>query len=87
MIAVPFLTLIVAIFRIVVRVIWLVLAPDIVTHNVFGGLTAFIFLPLCPPVLPDLSSLLHPRCYFLSDIIVWVIFVVLDYLLCFVEVF
>jgi hypothetical protein len=71
----------------VARVICLVLAPGVVTHNVFGSSTSFVFLPLCPPVLPDLSSLLRPRRHFLSGIIVWVIFVVLDYLLYFVEVF
>jgi hypothetical protein len=71
----------------VARVICLVLAPGVVTHNVFGSSTSFVFLPLRPPVLPDLSSLLRPRRHFLSGIIVWVIFVVLDYLLYFVEVF
>jgi hypothetical protein len=37
--------------------------------------------------LPVLSSLLRPRHYFLSGIIVWVIFVVQDYLHCFIDVF
>jgi hypothetical protein len=50
-------------------------------------LTDFVFLPLHPTVLTILPSLLHPRYRFLSGIIVWVIFVVLDYLLCFVDVF
>jgi hypothetical protein len=82
-----FFTLIFAIFRIVARVIWLVLAPGTMTHNVFGSLTGFVFLPLHPPVLPVLSSLLRPHHRFLSGIIVWIIFVVLDYLHCFIEVF
>jgi hypothetical protein len=84
MTVVSFLTLIFAIFKIVARVIWLVLAPGAVTHNVFGSLTGFIFLPLHLPVL---LLLLRPRHRFLSGIIVSVIFVVLDYLHCFVEVF
>jgi hypothetical protein len=84
---ISFLTLTFAIFRIVARVIWLVLVPGAVTHNVFGCLTDFVFLPLHPTVLTILPSLLHPRHRFLSGIIVWVIFVVLDYLLCFVDVF
>jgi hypothetical protein len=70
MTVVSFLTLIFAIFRIIARVIWLVLAPDIVTHNVFESLTGFVFLPLCPPVLPVLLSLLRPRLRFISGIIV-----------------
>jgi hypothetical protein len=65
----------------------LVLAPGAVTHNVFGSLTGFVFLPLRLPILPVLPSLLHPRRHFLSGIIVWVIFVVLDYLLFFIKVF
>jgi hypothetical protein len=84
MTVVSFLTLIFAIFRIVAQVIWLVLALDAVTHIVFGSLTDFVFLPLRPPVL---LSLLRPCRRFISGIIVWVIFVDLDYLLCFVEVF
>jgi hypothetical protein len=76
-----------AIFRIAARVIWLVVAPDAVTHSVFGSLTDFIFLPLRPPVLSVLLLLLHPHHHFINAIIVWVIFVDLDYLLCFVEVF
>jgi hypothetical protein len=60
--------------------------PDAVTHNVVGSLTGFVFLPLRPPVLPVLLSLLHPCRHFISGIIVWVIFVYLDYLLFFVEV-
>jgi hypothetical protein len=87
MIVVSFLTLIFAIFRIVGRVIWLVLAPDAVTHNTSGNLTGFVFLPLHLPVLPVLLSLPHPCHRFLISIIVWVIFVDLNYLLCFVEVF
>jgi hypothetical protein len=87
MTVVSFLTLIFAIFRIVAQVIWLVLALDAVTHIVFGSLTDFVFLPLRPPVLPVLLSLLRPCRRFISGIIVWVIFVDLDYLLCFVEVF
>jgi hypothetical protein len=87
MTVVSFLTLMFAIFRIAARVIWLVVAPDAVTHNVFGSLTDFIFLPLRPPILSVLLSLLHPHHHFISAIIVWVIFVDLDYLLCFVEVF
>jgi hypothetical protein len=84
MTVVSFLTLIFVIFRIIARVTWFVLALGVVTHIVFGRLTDFIFLPLRPPVL---SSLLHPRHRFLSDIIAWVIFVVLNYLHCFVEDF
>jgi hypothetical protein len=87
MIVVSFLTLIFAIFRIIAWVIWLVLAPGAMTHSVFESLTGFVFLPLRPPVLPVLLSLLRPRRCFISGIIFWVIFVDLDYLLCFVEVF
>jgi hypothetical protein len=87
MTVVSFLTLIFAIFKIVARVIWLVLAPGAVTHSVFGSLTGFIFFLLRLPVLPVLLLLFRPRHQFLSDIIVWVIFVVLDYLHCFVEIF
>jgi hypothetical protein len=47
----------------------------------------FFFLLLRPPFLPVLPSLLHPHRHFLSGIIVWDIFVVLDYLHCFIEVF
>jgi hypothetical protein len=61
--------------------------PGAVTHNVFRSLTGFIFLPLHPPVLPVLVSLLRPRRHFISGIIVWVISVDLDYLFCFIEVF
>jgi hypothetical protein len=70
MTVVSFLTLIFAIFRIIAPVIWLVLAPDAVTHNVFGSLTGFVFLSLRPPVMPVLLSLLHPRHHFISGIIV-----------------
>jgi hypothetical protein len=87
MTVVSFLTLIFAIFRIVARVIWLVLAPGAVTPSVFGSLTDFVFLSLRLPVLPILLSLPRPRRRFISDIIVWVIFVDLDHLLCFVKVF
>jgi hypothetical protein len=80
MTVVLFLTLIFAIFRIVSRVIWLVLTPIAVTHSVF------VFLLLCPSVLPALLSLPHPRHRFISGIIASVIFVDLDYLLCFIEV-
>jgi hypothetical protein len=76
-----------AIFKIVAQVIWLVLAPDTVTHSIFGSLTSFGFLLICPLVLPILPSLLRPHCHFLSCIIIWVIFVVLDCLHCFIEVF
>jgi hypothetical protein len=62
----------------------LVLAPGAMTHIIFGSLTGFIFLLLHPLVL---LSLLHPHHRFLSGITVWVIFVVLNYLLCFIEVF
>jgi hypothetical protein len=86
MTVVTFLTLISATFRIVARVISLVLASGAVTHSIFGSLTGFGFLPLRPPVLPFLPSLLPPRRRFFTGIIVWVIFVVLDYLLCFIEV-
>jgi hypothetical protein len=84
MTVVSFLTLIFAIFRIVARVIWLVLAPGTVTRNVFRILTGFVFRSLRPPVL---LSLLHLHRRFISGIIVWVIFVHLDYLICFIEVF
>jgi hypothetical protein len=81
------LTLIFTIFRIIAQVIWLVLPPSAVTHNVFGSLTSFIYLSLRLPALSVSLLLLHPRHHFLSGAIVWVIFVVLDYLHCFVEVF
>jgi hypothetical protein len=87
MTVVSFLTLIFAIFRIVTQVIWLVLALDAMTHSVFGSLTGFVILLLCLPVLPVLLLLLHPCHHFISGIIIWVIFVDLDYLLCFIEVF
>jgi hypothetical protein len=76
-----------AIFRIVALVTWLALAPVIVIHSVFESLTGFIFLSLCPPVLSAPPMLLRPHHHLLSGIIVWVIFLTLDYLLCFVEVF
>jgi hypothetical protein len=82
-----FLILMFAIFRIVALVTWLALAPVVVIHNIFGSLTDFIFLPLRPPVLSALPVLLHPQRHLLSGIIVWVIFLALGYLLCFIEVF
>jgi hypothetical protein len=87
MTVVSFFTLIFATFRIAAWVIWLVLAPGAMTHSVFGSLTDFVFLSLRLPVLPVLLSLPRTRRRFISGIIVWVIFVDLDYLLCFVEVF
>jgi hypothetical protein len=56
-------------------------------HNICVSLTDFIFLPLRLPVLSAPPVLLHPRCYLLSGIIVWDIFLTPGYLLCFVEVF
>jgi hypothetical protein len=50
-------------------------------------LTDFVFLPLRPPILPVLLLLLCPRRHFVSGIIVWVIFVDLDYLVGFIKVF
>jgi hypothetical protein len=76
-----------AIFRIVALVTWLALALVVVIHNVFGSLTGFIFLPMCPPVLSAPPVLLRPCRHLLSGIIVWVIFLTPDYLLCFIEVF
>jgi hypothetical protein len=76
-----------AIFRIVTRVIWLVLPPGAMTHIFFGSLTGFVFLLLHPPVLPVLLSLLHACHHFINGIIIWVIFVDVDYLLCIVDVF
>jgi hypothetical protein len=70
MTVVSFLTLIFAIFRIIAWVIWLVLAPNAMTHSVFGSLTGFVFLPLRPSLLPILLSLLRPRRSFLSGNIV-----------------
>jgi hypothetical protein len=70
MAVVSFFTLIFAIFWIVARVIWLVLAPGVVTHIIFESLTGFVFLPLRPPVLPVLLLLLHPRRHFISGIII-----------------
>jgi hypothetical protein len=61
--------------------------PGTVTHIVFRSLTSFVFPPLRPLVLPVLLSLLHTCHRFISGIIVWVIFVDLDYLLCFVDIF
>jgi hypothetical protein len=76
-----------AIFRIVALVTWLALAPVVVIHSVFESLTGFIFLPLCPTVLSAPPMLLRPYRHLLSGIIVWAIFLTLDYLLCFIEVF
>jgi hypothetical protein len=42
---------------------------------------------VAPTSFAVLLSLLHPCHHFISGIIVWVIFVDLDYLLCFVEIF
>jgi hypothetical protein len=61
--------------------------PSVVTQSVFGSLTGFVFLLLRLPVLPVLLPLPCPRRHFISGIIVSVIFVDLDYLLCFVKVF
>jgi hypothetical protein len=61
--------------------------PIIVIHIVFMSLTGFIFLLLRPPVLSSPPVLLHPRHHLLSGIIIWVIFLALDYLLCFIDVF
>jgi hypothetical protein len=61
--------------------------PGAVAHNIFESLTGFVFLPLRLPVLTVLLSLLRPCCRFISGIIVWVIFMDLDYVLFFVEVF
>jgi hypothetical protein len=82
-----FFILIFVIFSIVALVTQLALAPIIVIHIVFRSLTDFIFLSLRLPVLSALPVLLHPRHHLLSGIIVWVIFLALDYLLCFIEVF
>jgi hypothetical protein len=87
MTVVLFLNLMFAIFRIVVLVNWLALAPTVVIRSIFVSLTGFIFLPLRPPVLSALPMLLHPCRRLLSGIIVWVIFVAPDYPHCFVEVF
>jgi hypothetical protein len=84
MTVVPSLTLIFAIFRTVAWAIWLVPAPGTMTHNAFESLTSFVLLLLCLPVL---LSLPHPHHHFISDITVWVIFVDLDYLVYFIEVF
>jgi hypothetical protein len=46
------------------------LALVVVIHSVFGSLTGFIFLPLRPPILSALPTLLRPRRRLLSDIIV-----------------
>ena len=85
MTVVLFLILMFAIFRIVALVTWLALAPVGMIHNVFGSLTDFVFLPLRPPVLSDLSS--RPRRRFLSGIIVWATLVAPGCLHCFIEVF
>ena len=91
MVVVSFSILILVVFRIDARGLWLVLALAAVTHSVSGSLTGFIFLPLplsvlSPPPLPSL--LLHPPLHLLlSGIIVWDIFVGRVYLLWFVVVF
>jgi hypothetical protein len=87
MTVVLFLTLMFAIFRIVALVTWLALAPIVVIHSVFESLTDFVFLPLRLSVLSAPLVLLHPHRHLLSGIIVWVIFLALDYLLYFIEVF
>jgi hypothetical protein len=61
--------------------------PIVVIHSVFGSLTGFILLPLCPPVMSALPVLLHPCHHLLSGIIVWVTFLAPGYLFCFVEIF
>ena len=86
-----FSILILVVFRIDARGLWLVFTLATVTHNVFESLTGFIFLPLpmlvlSPPPPPPL--LLHPLLrLLLSGIIVWDIFVGRVYLLYFVVVF
>jgi hypothetical protein len=65
-----FLSLVFAIFRIVTWVAWLVLALVVLTHNVFGILTDFIFLLLYLLVLSALTSRLHLCYHFFSGIIV-----------------
>jgi hypothetical protein len=88
MIVMLFLILILSIFRINTLVIWLALPPPIIMiHNIFGSLTGFIFLPLRPPVLSALPSLLHPSRRLLSGIIVWATLVAVVCQHCFVEVF
>jgi hypothetical protein len=82
-----FLTLMFAIFRIIALVTWLALAPVVVIYSVFGSLTGFIFLPLCPSVLSALPVMLHQRRRLLSGIIIWVIFLTPDCLFCFIKVF
>jgi hypothetical protein len=82
-----FLILMFVIFRIIALVTWLALAPDAVTHSVFGSLARFIFLPLRPAALSAPPLLLCQRRRLLSGIIVWATFVAPDCLLCFVEVF
>jgi hypothetical protein len=82
-----FLILMFAIFRIVVLVTWLALAPVGVIHIVFESLTDFIFLSLFLPVLSAPPLLLHPHHRLLSGIIVWATFVAPDCLLCFIKVF
>jgi hypothetical protein len=81
------LILMFAIFRIITLVTWLALTPIGVIHNVFGSLTDFVFLLLCPPVLSAPPMLLHPCHHMLSSIIVWATFVALNCLLCFVKIF
>jgi hypothetical protein len=69
----------------------LILLGRLLTMIVVSFLTLifviFRIVALHPSVLRAMSSLLCPRHHFLSDIIIWVIFVVLDYLRCFIEVF
>jgi hypothetical protein len=87
MTVVLFLIPIFPIFRIVALVTWLSPGPIIMIHTVFGSLTSFIFLPMCPSVLSALPSLLHPHHHLLSGIIIWATFVAAGCLHCFVEVF
>jgi hypothetical protein len=87
MTVVLFLILIFATLRIVALVTWLALAPVVMIHNVFGSLTGFVFLPLCPPVLSALLMLHHPHHHLLSGIIVWTTFVAPASRLYFVKVF
>ncbi len=61
--------------------------PVVVIHSVFGSLTGFVFLLLCPPVLLAPPMLLHPCRHLLSGIIVWATFVAPDCLHYFVDVF
>jgi hypothetical protein len=87
MTVVLFLILVFARFRIVALVTWLVLAPVVMIHNVFGSLTDFVFLLLHPSVLLALLMMCHPRHHLLSGIIVWATFVAPTCRHYFIEVF